>query len=128
MSYEEELAAVQAEAQRLLNGRLEIVAELKGAESAEREAELAVQSARTTKATVWARALKAGWSESELLRLGFKKPTVKAPGRPAGSGTKKSKKSAAIPAPSAGGDAALRTGPHASSSQPASDTPGVPSV
>ncbi|WP_143053699.1 hypothetical protein [Streptomyces sp. 2112.2] len=80
----EGLAEVQAKAQELLAGRLEVIDELTGADQIEKNAEAAVQRARTAKATVWQKALRAGWSEEELGKLGFKKPTVKAPGRPRG--------------------------------------------
>ncbi|MGX1976865.1 hypothetical protein [Streptomyces kronopolitis] len=80
----DELTTVQAKAQELLAGRLAVIKELTGADQSEADAEAAAQRARTTKATVWQKALRAGWSEEELGKLGFKKPTAKLPGRPRG--------------------------------------------
>ncbi|MFK0294785.1 hypothetical protein ACIQU6_30535 [Streptomyces sp. NPDC090442] len=76
-------------AEQLLAGRLAVIDQLQAADEGERQAEDAARKAREHKAKVWQDAIKAGWSESELTGpLRFKRPAVKAPGRPRGSATK----------------------------------------
>jgi hypothetical protein len=95
--------AVEHTARQLLDARISAVRDLATAQVAVDHARDALGVAETTHATVYAAAMRAGWSAAELKQIGLTAPTRCAPGRPRrprahGSAT------AALSSPSGGPD------------------------
>ncbi len=69
-------------ARELLDSRVTTVRELAARRADLARARDALTTAERADAAAWAAAERAGWTESDLRRVGFEPPTTRAPGRP----------------------------------------------
>ena len=75
--------------QELLAARLEVVTGLDTARSRLAEAQEGVRSAEGAVAVAWKSAVDAGWTATELRKLGFVAPPARRGGRPVGTGARR---------------------------------------
>jgi hypothetical protein len=74
-------------ARAMLDDRLAAIEALQDARAEEARREEALKASQRVTAQAWATATARGWPESDLRQLGFKRPAVRAPGRPRRSKT-----------------------------------------
>ncbi len=80
------MSGVKERAQELLAARLEVVTGLESAHSRLAVAQEGVRSAEGAVAVAWKSAVDAGWTATELRKLGFVAPPARRGGRPVGTG------------------------------------------
>jgi len=80
------MSGVKERAQDLLAARLEVVTGLDTARSRLAEAQEGVRSAEGAVAVAWKSAVDAGWTATELRKLGFVAPPTRRGGRPLRTG------------------------------------------
>ncbi len=78
-------------AQELLTGRLDAVQKLNERQQEAAHAREVADAAEREAAGAWTEATQAGWSSTELKRLGLAQPTNRRGGRPKGSRTAKAR-------------------------------------
>ncbi len=74
--------AVEEAARAVLDGRVDAVRDLAKARQTKIEKLAEAEAAEREDAAAWNAAIRDGWSEQDLRKVGFDPPTRKAPGRP----------------------------------------------
>ncbi len=85
------MSDITSRAQQLLAGRLDAVQKLSERQQKAAHAREAADAAEREAAGAWTEATQAGWSSTELKRLGLPQPTNRRGGRPKGSRTGKAR-------------------------------------
>lgn len=83
------MTEITDKAQELLAGRVDAIRLLSERQSAAEAAREAADSADREAAAAWSDATQAGWTSSELRKLGLRQPPSRRGGRPRGSRTTK---------------------------------------
>lgn len=73
----------------MLDGRIAALGEIEQSQNNINQAREALRQAEHEQVSAWAAALSAGWTETELRKLGLDAPAGKRPGRPKGARTKR---------------------------------------
>lgn len=76
------VAAAEAAARKVLDTRIAAVRTLAETRAALSRARTALTEAEKTDTATWAATLRAGWTVTELRKVGFEPPTRRGPGRP----------------------------------------------
>ncbi len=85
------MSDIASRAQELLKGRLDAVQKLNQRQQEAAHARDVAEAAQREAAGAWTEATQAGWSSTELKRLGLTQPTNRRGGRPKGPRTGKSR-------------------------------------
>ena len=81
------VAAAETAARKVLDSRVAAVRTLAETRANLTRARTALAEAERADTATWAATIRAGWSDSELRRVGFEPPTRRGPGRPRTTGS-----------------------------------------